>query len=155
MNILPINLATSAIHIDLRQLEESLALPQVACDPEGQNDGDSQHDAEPALGVVDASADRCDGNEELGGEDDDDQEEADPGTPDTKDGLVGDLVDGVALGFPGGAEADVRLLRVSACSVWRSRSVKLTTQIEPHVRSAAREDMANSHPKTVEPSGAI
>ena len=122
MHILPIHLTTSGINVDFGQLEKALALPDVARDPEDQDDRDGQHDTEPALGIVESTTDWGDGNEELGGEDDDAEEEAEPGAPDTEDGLMGDLVDGVAMGFPCGAEADMRLSHVSVCLPWACMS---------------------------------
>lgn len=44
----------------------------------------------------------------LSDEDNDDEEEAEIGAADAEGGFEGEFVDGVAVVFPGGAEADVR-----------------------------------------------
>ena len=114
MHILPINRAPSTVHINLTDLQEPLALPQVPNNPEHQNDGDGKHDIEPALDVRVAAANRTDSDIELRSKDQDDERQTGPCAVDAEDGLMRDLVDGVALCFPGLAEADVRLAFVNS-----------------------------------------
>ena len=107
MDILPIDFTTASVKIDLVDSEETTTLPDVANDPEDEDDRDSEHLVEEALDIGEAAAGRADGSEELSGEDKNAEAETDVSTSDAEDSSVRKFIEGVALGSPGLAEADV------------------------------------------------
>lgn len=109
VNILPVDLTTARVNVNLHELEETLTLPCVPNDPEEQNHRHSQHDLKETGSICVAAGWWADGGVPLSSEDQQAEREAGICTVDTEDGLVGDLVDGVALGFPCGTETDVCL----------------------------------------------
>lgn len=71
----PIMLTTTGIKINLVELKEALALPQVADGPEEEDDGKSEVGLEETLGIVEVvSKGRRDGAVELSCEGDEDKE---------------------------------------------------------------------------------
>lgn len=52
IDLIPRQLTASRVDVDLLRLEPTLALPQVADDPEQDDDGEGKHGAEEALGVA-------------------------------------------------------------------------------------------------------
>jgi hypothetical protein len=111
MDVLPVDGTATRINVDLAQLKHTLALPEVAAGPEEKHNGHRQHGVEETLNIGVPAAHGADGNEELHGKDENTQEETKPGTVNAEGRSEGDFVEGVALGFPCGAEADVRLVR--------------------------------------------
>jgi hypothetical protein len=99
VHIFPINGTTSRINIDLADLEEALALPEVSDDPENQDDGHRQHDIEPAFDIVIAATDRADSNIELSGENQNAQCQTDPCAVDAENSMVRNLIHGMAVIF--------------------------------------------------------
>tara|TARA_R110002060_G_scaffold69811_1_gene78420 strand:- start:471 stop:830 length:360 start_codon:yes stop_codon:yes gene_type:complete len=106
---LPVVLTTSGIDIHVSELDPSLALPDPADNVEEDDHRESKVSLEEVLGRGETTADRGDGDEELSGHADEDEEETEVGTIDTSNGLEWDLIEGVALVLPAGAETDVCL----------------------------------------------
>lgn len=52
VDLIPRQLTASRVDVNLLRLEPTLALPQVADDPEQDDDGEGKHGAEEALGVA-------------------------------------------------------------------------------------------------------
>lgn len=69
VNVFPVDGTTASIEIDLVKSEETLALPDVADDPEDENDGHSEHDIEEAFSISDPTTNGSNGREQLGGKD--------------------------------------------------------------------------------------
>lgn len=106
----PIVLSAASVDIDLLESEPTLSLPQITATPEEKHDRQGQVRLEESVCIVELGCTgRSDGDVELGCERDEDEEEASPGACDTKDMLEGNLVDGVAMGFPSCSEPDVCL----------------------------------------------
>ena len=106
---LPVVLTTSGIDIHVSELDPSLALPDPADNVEEDDDGEGKVSLEEVLGRGETATDGGDGDEELSGHADEDEEETEVGTVDASNGLEWDLIEGVALVLPAGAETDVCL----------------------------------------------
>lgn len=102
VDLLPVHLTTTGVDIHLAGLEPTFTLPDVADDPEEEDDGSSKVRLKEGLGV-----EGLDGNIELGNEHKNDEDETEPRTVDASNGLEGDLVQSVAVVLPGGTEANV------------------------------------------------
>ena len=105
----PVEFAAATVDVDLAELEEAglgagvgLLLPEVSADVEEYDDEGGEVGVEEVV-----RGHRSDGDVELGDEHEDDEDESDPRAVHTKDSLEGELVSGVAVILPGGAEADV------------------------------------------------
>ena len=107
VDLVPRKLAAASVDIDLISTEPTSALPDEATDPEDDDDGESEISLEETLGIVEAATDGADGSVQRGDEDEDVEAETEVRAPDTTDGAEWDLVEGVALASPRGAEADV------------------------------------------------
>ena len=103
-------LTTAGIEVDVGDADESLSLPDVADDPEEEDDREGEVGLEEALGIVQVACEwRSNGHEELRSQCDENEEETDPGSGDTEDGVERDVVEGAALVLPCGSESDVSL----------------------------------------------
>jgi hypothetical protein len=97
----------TAVDVDILELDEHGAVdgalePAVSLPAEVQDDeqGAGEVELEESLGVEVRAADRVQGDVELGDEGDGVDEDADVGAVDAEGGLVGELVEGVAVCFP-------------------------------------------------------
>lgn len=65
-DLIPIQLATASVNIDLGYLQPASPLPGVSAEPEGYDNGKGEVGLEEALGIVEARfTRRCNGREEL------------------------------------------------------------------------------------------
>jgi hypothetical protein len=62
---LPVNLAATAVNVDLRGSEPALALPEITAGPEEEHNGKGKIGLEEALGIVETATGRCNGYKEL------------------------------------------------------------------------------------------
>ena len=100
----------SSVKINLVELQRPLSPHEISNSPEEQHDRQSQISFEKVLGGSELGCERrSNGDEELGGERNVDQEETEIGTVDTANGLEGDIVNGTTSVSPSCAEADMRL----------------------------------------------
>jgi len=97
----------TAVDVDILELDEHGAVdgalePAVSLPAEVQDNeqGAGEVELEESLGVEVRAADRVQGDVELGDEGDGVDEDADVGAVDAERGLVGELVEGVAVCFP-------------------------------------------------------
>lgn len=152
----PVVLTKTSIKIDLVDCEPLGSLPDVANDPEQNNDGDSKARHEKVSGIAIAFlACRADGDEELAAKNGEAKGKTEPRTPYTSSGPERDLLKGTALTLPCGAETDVGLgVWVSKIDQVKVGGSRLTKQMEPQVKRAARAETARSQLKTRLPEDA-
>jgi hypothetical protein len=62
---LPVNLAATAVNVDLRGAEPALALPEVSAGPKEEHNRESKVGLEKALSVIETATGGCNGHEEL------------------------------------------------------------------------------------------
>lgn len=62
---IPVNFTTAAVDIDLGKLQPASLFPEVAADPEENDDKKGKIRLEEALGIVEASPERPDGSVKL------------------------------------------------------------------------------------------
>lgn len=120
VDILPVNLPSSRVDIDLVDFEKPFTLPNVTRNPEDHDNRDSEHDVEESLCIGIPSTNGADRGIELGGEDEHDKSETQPSAPYTEDSLMWDLINSVALRFPCLTETNMGLIRVSFLSSLQS-----------------------------------
>jgi len=109
---LPVNLATTRIQVNLVNGEEGRPLPDIANDPESNDNRESQARLEETLSIVElatigTTANRPDGHVHLGDKDEDRKNETNVRAGNTSRRLEGDLVERAALALPGHAETNV------------------------------------------------
>lgn len=103
-------LTTTSVEIDLVELKETFSLPEVTDSPEEQDDGESEISLEETFGVVELTGERwSNGAEELSSQGNEDEENSDIGTSNSKDGLEWNVIEGSALAVPCLSESDVCL----------------------------------------------
>jgi len=116
VDLVPVVLPETSVEVDLVNAQPTVTLPEVAGDPEEQDDGDSKKLLDNVLGVLRRSAgvpggvgSRVDGGDQNQGA----ESKTNVGANDTTSGLEGDAVQGATLASPGSAEANVGLEIVS------------------------------------------
>lgn len=103
-------LTETGVKVDLINGEPLRLLPEVADDPEEEDDRNSKAGHEEVLGVTIAwLVWRADGNEELHAENSKAKGETQPRAVYATSSLEGNQIEASALSLPGGAEADVSL----------------------------------------------
>lgn len=149
-------LTETSVEIDLVNGEPLRSLPDIADDPEDKDDRDGKASHEKILGVtVTLLEGRADGDVELAAENDEAEGKTQPRTVDTASSMEGDLVEGTALTLPSRAETNVTLsAKVNFCYKQTIDAIKLTAQMEPQVKRAARAETARSQSKTRPPEEA-
>lgn len=60
IDLIPIQLAATDIHVDIPRAQPALSFPRVATDPEENDDGKREIRFEKALGSIEAAAGRAD-----------------------------------------------------------------------------------------------
>jgi hypothetical protein len=155
IDLLPVMLTETSVKVNLVNGKPLGSLPEVTDDPEDKDDGNSKASHEEVLGVtVSLLEGGADGDVELAAENDKAEGKTQPRTVDTTSSMERDLVESAALTLPSRAETDVALtLRVSV-DVYKINVIKLTAQMEPQVKRAARAETARSQSKTRPPEEA-
>lgn len=108
IDCLPIVVTSARVQVDLIKLQETFSLPEVPTSPEEENDRQGQVCLEEALSVVEIGREWwCNGDEELSGERDEDQEQPEPGPSGAEKSLEWNLIERSALSSPRLSEPDV------------------------------------------------
>lgn len=149
-------LTETSVEINLVNGEPLGTLPDIADDPEDQDDRDGKTGHEEILSVtVTGLGRRADGDVELATENDEAEGKTQPRAINTSSSLEGNLVEGTALTLPSRAETDVALrAEISFCGETMINAITLTAQMEPQVKRAARAETARSQSKTRPPEEA-
>lgn len=156
IDLIPVMLTETSVEINLVNGEPLRALPDIADNPEDKHDRDGKTSHEEVLSVtVTLLEGRADGDVELAAENDEAEGKTQPRAVDTASSVEGNLVEGTALTLPSRAETDVAL-RASVSFYYKQTidAIKLTAQMEPQVKRAARAETARSQSKTRPPEEA-
>jgi hypothetical protein len=113
VDAVPIVLTATIVEVNIGDLDETFALPEIATCPHEQHKREGEEGLEEALSISDTAARGNDGRDKLGDQSNDAECEANPRPPDTENVLERDFIESVSMMGPRGSESNVALGIVS------------------------------------------